>query len=646
MKKFLDKNGRRIFTRLFIILICTLLTMAFIEWRFFGNDADATFQFINYSYRVFFYNAILLFFIELIISSFFKRPWTGVGVTFILSIIIMYISVQKQSFRGQPLLPEDFVLADQAGTITKFINIGSLIRMILACLIAFGLTMLLNYLTRTYFDVKDRKEPKHFWNKNLRIFRLVILIVGITGFYNYSDFARNHNGERNEEIPSLNSKFVAWNQMINYEQNGFILGFLYNWSKFELKEPDGYSEAKIAEIKEFYNDPEDDKKKGLEDAEYNIVMVLNESFFDMSVVSDYYKVTPKDEGSTNSMGVKVTKDVTPTIRSLIKNDKEKKNFAIGQMYTIDYGGGTANIEFEADTGMTNYWINTVPYVDLLPRSEYTPSIAQIAKKAGYDTLAIHPFNGGMYKRNLALKTEGFDRFIDENEIEFKEMDADREYVNDRSAYKETMKYLKEKENKTLISLITMQNHAGYGADGYKDRSYTVSGEGLSEDDIMQVEVYAESLHNSDAYLKEFLDELENFDEKTVVIWYGDHAPGILEKVNGSKDKNIRDLSRVTPYFVWANFDLADVDYDVKRINQSKTTLPTTTPNCLTNTLFDLLDVRKPDYMKLLNDVCTEVPILAQAYYDTEAPFKSTTLSNYELFVYDYLGGEKYWHKGE
>jgi len=420
-----------------------------------------------------------------------------------------------------------------------------------------------------------------------------------------------------------------------------------------MVEPDGYSEEKIAEIKASYADNEGGTKRALKDSDYNIVVVLNESFFDPAVVSEYYPITAKNVGKKNSSGVPITKDVIPTIRKIINADKSSNNVATGQMYTIDYGGGTANIEFEVDTAMTNYWAGTVPYVDLLPHTDSVPSIAQIAKQNGYKTIAIHPFNGGMYKRNIALAKEGFDDFIDETRVSFTEKDDNRQYINDRSAYNDTLKILEENEEKTLVSLITMQNHAGYGVDGFSSLSYSLSAAPttgdlntpFTEDEKTQVEVYLESLHNADYYLGEFLEKLEKMDEKTVVLFYGDHAPGVYSRVNDSKVKETRDLSRITPYFIWANFGLKEVDFGkITRFNMKNTTLPTTTPNCLTSTMFSLLDLEKPDYMKLVEDVCKEVPILAQAYYGNSAPFKSTTLSNYELFTYDILGGKQYWLK--
>ena len=496
----------RILLRFLIILSTAVLIMFFVEWRFFGNDFGraAEFAFLE-SPRVFFYNVLLLFFIELIIAGLFRAAWTGAGVTFILAIIISYVNVSKYNFRGQPLLPEDFMLADQTGTLTKFIDFGSLIRTILACLIAVELTLLLNRLSRRLFKKKETEEG--FLRKNLRYLRIIMVVVGVLGFIFGTDFVRNRSGERNVEIDWLDTTLVAWNQQLNYEKNGFILGFMYNWNKFEVAEPEGYSKEKISEIKEKYATEEEPDKVKLEDLDVNIVTVLNESFFDPNVLSEYYPYSRNSELSENSMGVPVTNDVIPTVRSLISKDKKSKYFATGQMYSTDYGGGTANIEFEVDTAMTNFWVNTVPYVDLLPHIDSVPSMASFAKEAGYDTVAIHPFNGGMYKRNIALSKEGFDQFITEDEMEFKEQDDNRQYINDRSAYKETLKILEEYEEKTYVSLITMQNHAGYGGEDYSTRSYILSeapktGEDrspFSEDEKNMVEIYLETLHNSDLF---------------------------------------------------------------------------------------------------------------------------------------------------
>ena len=655
LAKVFTPRNRRVIYRLLIIAVSAILLTYFLEWRFFGNNNTRTWQFIIERGLVFWYNVLLMFFIECIITSFFKHIFTGVGITLIIEIIITYINANKQAFRGQPLLPEDFMLADQTGTLTKFIDFSSLIRTIVAVLLVIALIVILNFSLSKLLEIPQKPEPKRFWNKRNRVLRFVLATIGVVGFFNATDFARNHSGERTESLPFLNSAFVAWNQNTNYEYNGFILGFMYNWSKFDMEMPDGYSEEKVAEIKASVNTDEiiseNEKKKELED--FNVVVILDESFFDVSVISDYYPYTAKNVGSKNKMGIPITEDVTPNIHKLIKNDKKNSKVATGQMYTIDYGGGTANIEFEVDTSMTNYWANTVPFVDLIPHVDSVQSIASIAKDNGFNTYVIHPFNSGMYKRNISLPKLGYDNLIFEDDFEFREHDDNRQYINDRSSYKEALKAIKNSKEPAMISLITMQNHAGYG-DDYESYNYKVAdapraGDNRSKftsDEKSQVETYLETLHNSDYYLGEFISELEKSDEKTVVLFYGDHSPGIFARVNDSKSKEVRDLSRVTPYFVWSNFTEIDANKadtkNVKRFNISGTTLPTTTPNCLMNTMFETLDLKKPDYMQITNKVCEEVPILAQAYYGSSAPFKSSILSSYEIYTYDILGGKRYW----
>ncbi|MCQ2571128.1 MAG: LTA synthase family protein, partial [Candidatus Saccharibacteria bacterium] len=330
--------------------------------------------------------------------------------------------------------------------------------------------------------------------------------------------------------------------------------------------------------------------------------------------SDYYKI----EGG----------DVLPELHKL------QKKTSSGLMYSLDYGGGTANIEFEALTSLTNLWTNTVPYTALLPKAGEVPSIASMLKKQNYSTSAIHPFNGGMYKRNIALKNEGFDEFTTELEMDYKEHEGDSEYINDQSAYKQTLKALKDSDENQVIGLITMQNHTPYNESTYKEHKFKVTGsKEIDEGRTQSIETYLQTLHESDKYLGEFIGELEKLDKKVVVLYFGDHSAGLFDITNDSNEKEVRDLSRVTPYFIWANYDAG--------LSASKK-LPTTTPNCMVNTMLNRLQWKKDPLYYLLDDVCSTEPILAATYLD-EDNFKLTeTLQDYQLLTYDILGGERYW----
>ncbi len=586
------------------------------------NDVTSTWQFVIERPLVYIYNSLLMFLILSFFAALFNGAFRSIFFTTAAIIIITYIHISKFEMRGTPLLPEDFQLASEAASLTKFIAWESIIKLIIAIILVFIACKLLDYLTADFFASKRKRIgfEKVWWKRSELYYRLTIMIVAMLLFLLGTDFVRHHDGQRYQELPLLNSELVAWNQVRNYSNNGFILGFLYNWNKFELATPAGYSEEQMDTIAQEYNEEANTKNanlNSLKNEDYNIVVVLNESFYDAEIIKRFYNYGGGD--------------VTPNLHKI------EAKYPSGLMYSVDYGGGTANVEFEVLTGLSNYWANTVPYTDLLPKAGKTPSIASYAKKQGYQTIAIHPFNGGMYKRNIALRNEGFDTFITESEMDFTEHEGEDEYesqyINDRSAYKQVLKTLDETQDKQMVLLITMQNHTPYDSDIYKNLEFRTP-EYEAEDwwREWRIATYLQLLHKSDEYLGEFIDSLDKSKEKTVVLFFGDHSPGIFDKVSENSEKEVRDLSRLTPYFIYANFDLGETNKN----------LPTTTPNCLSNTLFNTLSVQKPALYYLLDQVCTETPILTANYWGEEAPFQSTALSNYELVSYDLLGGKKYW----
>lgn len=621
IKVLLDKwsaEQRKFIVKQFILVLVMALVMTFfLQYRYFGNDAGATWEYVQNKTLVFFYTALIVLLFMMAVWAISGQPFISVFVTAAAIMIITYIHLSKFALRGSPLLPEDFQLATEAAGLAKFVDVWSIVRLVIAVILTGVVCVMLAILTGNFFGTnktnRKTRAEKTWWRRADLYFRALLFAVAVLGLYVSTDFVRHHNGKRYMDVAWLDTQFNAWNQVKNYDENGFLLGFLYNWNKLTLVAPDGYSEEKMTEIAREYVAKEEDGNAERKNPEYNVVVVLNESFYDPEIIKDYY-----DYGDV---------DITPNLHKI------QEKYPNGQMYSVDYGGGTANIEFEVVTGLSNYWANTVPYTDLLPVTGDIPSIATWYKKFGYETRVIHPYVGGMYKRNIAVRNEGFDEFMTQYEMEYTEHDANSQYINDRSAYNQTIKTLKEQDEKQLISLITMQNHAPYDVDNYDQLDYRVP-DYAKEDWWREWRIanYLQSLHNSDAYLGEFIEALDVLGEKTVVLFYGDHSPGVFDKVAKSEDAAVRNLSRLTPYFVYANFDMGDVKKD----------LPTTTPNCLANAMFNMLQEKKPALSYLLDTVCKENPILTPAYFGDGGPFQNTELSNYELINYDILGGKKYW----
>ena len=614
-----EKSRYYIYSLVFLAVAAILLTW-FLEYRYYIHDICRAWDFAIGSPLPFFYNVFLMWLMLIFLWAIVEKPGTAAGAMWIIIIIISYVHIQKYNSRGYPLLPEDFQLASEASSLTKFVSIASIIRMVIAILLVIGLTIIFNRMLAKKMHLNYRNPSPSFAKRHSLVTRLIILVISGLGFYAATDFVRHNDGSRYQDT-FLGSHFTAWNQNRNYSDNGFILGFLYNLQKLELAEPDKYSEAKIADLKSEYEAIAKEKNEGLKtakDEDVSIVVILNESFFDPAVqygnvsFEDFY---PHTGG-----------DITPNLHKIMKENPS------GYMYTLDYGGGTANIEFETFTSLTNYWINSVPYTALLPKSGEIPSIARTYKELGYETVAIHPYNGGMYKRNIALANEGFDEFITDIEMKHQEKEGQSEYINDKSAYEETLDVLKRSDKNQIIGLITMQNHTPYHSWIYEETDFAVTNENITEDRKNEISTYYQYLHNSDEYLGEFIEEVNKLDKKVLILFYGDHSAGLFELTNENDDKAARTLSRLMPYFMYANYDA----------NYATHYLPTTTPNCMVNTLYNNMGWKKDAQYYLVDEVCSAEPILTATYIEERELSNAETLHDYELLTYDLLGGKKYW----
>ena len=84
--------------------------------------------------------------------------------------------------------------------------------------------------------------------------------------------------------------------------------------------------------------------------------------------------------------------------------------------------------------------------------------------------------------------------------------------------------------------------------------------------------------------------------------------------------------------MYANFDA----------NYQTQYLPTTTPNCMVNTLYNNLNWKKDPQYYLVDEVCSVEPILTATYVEDRTLSDAELMHDYELLTYDLLGGKKYW----
>jgi hypothetical protein len=137
----------------------------------------------------------------------------------------------------------------------------------------------------------------------------------------------------------------------------------------------------------------------------------------------------------------------------------------------------------------------------------------------------------------------------------------------------------------------------------------------------------EFLYKSDLALKYLVDKLDELDRKVLLVFFGDHFPGLYWFK--FTDENYK-LGYKTPLLYYANFPLPN-----------RPEIGIISPNYLNTVLLDVLGAQKPAFYYLLDELKLDYPQLTHSYYRDTKPQPSEVFSDYELINYDILSGKCY-----
>lgn len=607
---------------IFLAVVSIFLTW-FMIWRTNMCDGEVAMTFIQEKPNLALYNYAVIFSLLAVLAAITWRPFLSTGIVFCVLSVVSFIHMQKYHLRSEPLLPEEFALIDSTGDLIKFVDMNDVVRLVAGVIFVLVGSILLEHYVRKFVGRNPKKLA--WWDRMALIPRVTFAMVSLALLALVANpILQRKNTQWLEEL-----SLVAWNQTENYEKNGFVIGFLYNMGNVPLQEPEGYSEEAIRAIAEEYRaikTADDANRLDWGEIE-NVVVILAETTYDPILLTEHYDHTGGD--------------VLPNLHKIFRK------YPSGYMYSPEYGGSTANVEFEVQTGLTNYWVRTCPYVNIVSKLDNLYGIANWGKNHGFTTTAVHSYSGSVYKRSIAYPKIGYDTFLDETKMKYTEHEYSSGVINDDSTYKEVLDLIEYSDEPQVIGVATMQNHGPYEQANYPKLEFK---QRKAHGENWAIEASYQSLHEADKYLGDFIEELDKLDEKTVVLWYGDHAMGMLDQYNKFGDKYDYDLSHLTPYFIYANFEIPDVaklesnaeelGFDFSAVRGVN--LPTTSPNCLQNTMMNVLNLQKPAFFYLVDEVCEKNPILTHAYLDGEEPTWDEALKKYELVNYDMLTGKKYW----
>lgn len=254
-----------------------------------------------------------------------------------LGIIISIANIIKEKMRSEPLLPIDFLWVKDLKLVLSFVDNSIIIYLFFALIIP----VLLYFLIKHFVDVTPifNKQSYRF------ICFLTLSCLFITGFY---IFKNEEDGKIAENIPLVskvnNFIDVEW---MGFDVNARYKSVMYVWTKQLtkriMKEPKTYDEHQMKAIAKKYKDLSVmiNKERSQSINNQTVIFILSESLSNPNRID----------------GVSTSTPLLPNIESI------KNTTTSGIMHSDGYGGGTANMEFEAITGLPYY--NFSPSVSTL-----------------------------------------------------------------------------------------------------------------------------------------------------------------------------------------------------------------------------------------------------------------------------------------
>jgi len=461
----------------------------------------------------------VFFLVFLALDALFGRENFAVVLLVPLALVPALLTQQKQIFLSDPLYPTDFLFGRQIMELMPVLvrdrpwtAVGIAIGLVIAVV---GLALMIRHAWRNFPQLARKRRLAH----------LALTLPLLGSFYHIMDYNQfSWVRDRLQIIPMM------WDQTENYRHNGFMVAFALNLPMANVTAPAGYMSEAIDKIPVNSALPAGTSHRGKPD----VIVLMSESFWD----------------PTHLPNVKLSPDPMPTIREMQS----------GNLFSPEFGGMTANVEFEALTGFSNAFLpyGSIPYQQYIRNP--IPSLATFFRAEGYVSRAVHPFQKWFWNRSAVYKSFGFDDFKSEENMPA--MQKRGIFASDESLTKEIIRQADELRDPFFFFTVTLQGHGPYEANRYAKNTIKVEGD-LPAVDRQVLETYAQGVKEADDSLKMLMDWAKTRDRETIIVLFGDHLPplntvysstGFMNGVTASRKGPLAQMKaqHETPLVIWSN----------------------------------------------------------------------------------------------
>ena len=522
-----------------------------------------------------FFNIVLFLLVTIVLFLLTGKLKTAHRIVYGVAMIYGIANSYVVRFRTNPIVPWDIFSWKTAASVADNYNFMPDTRIVVVTLVFLVAIALFHF-------IKVKVTRFVFWKRLIPAALVAVVLSLFAGTLQQESFQNSHR---------LYNKLFTPVYMTDVD--GMAVTFVMNLAYMSIDKPEHYSDSEAQAVLDSYGaggamsedtDPaaKDDTQKDEELP--NIIVMMNESFSDLSVLGDF---------ETNE-------DYMPFIHSL---EQGAENTVTGMLNVSVCGGNTANTEFEFLTGNTMAFLpqGSIPYQQYINGD--LKALPDYLKTLGYQTIATHPYNAGGWERDTVYPMLGFNESVFKDE--YVNPQYVRQYISDESCVDKIIEFYENKEtDKPLFVFnVTMQNHGGY-QDQYGNFTPDIS---VKDSTNFSLQQYLSLVKLSDSALGSLISYFKDADEKTVIVFFGDHQPSdavastVLAK-NGMSWNHLTEeqqkLRYQVPYVVWANYDI------------DEETGADTSANYLAAEVLERAGVPLDEYRSYLMHLKTEYPVIS------------------------------------
>ena len=448
---------------------------------------------------------VLLGSVVLALGALLGRLWPAGILVGAVSLILSLVDYFKNAINGTPLSLADFGLATQLGQVAGVAGELKPPVDFWMALIALGICVGLLVLTRPLTAVSGR----------CRFLTFGLSLAAAVGLCTTAGAARAAEWFQVDIITRLDAAS-------SHDTYGLVLS-LWRDAFLQAKEsPEGYSQAYMEDVLDridaiLLEDGAGETASAASAVQPNIIMVLSESFFDLTRLPD----------------LKFDSDPLENFHAL-----EDESIS-GTFHSHYLGYGTGYIEMSMLYGVGSLDFGPGTNICFLEDDLYQrfDSLAEQYTNSGdYRAALLHGYDDSLYNRTVTYPLLGFSDLLFSADIQ--DLGIEREdgvyggyYMRDGYFYQgmlNRMEAVNDSGQRAFLYGITMENHQPFDPEkfGYECQ-IGVESDRLSDADMDIVRVMVEGITRADQALGELTEALRDSDEPTIVVFFGDHRPNLF-----------------------------------------------------------------------------------------------------------------------